>query len=434
MKHVWFLVVVYSLFMNCGVEEPEPEYSRPESLVPVDGFDDDPIGLVQSFSGGFNIVEKRLTAYLKASSRVSVINSEALVETWGRTLDEEYLRSFHIPNFNGVALFSPSSMRLVTEREDYEVDLDERSYNRYSRAESSPVYVAYDASYNEIMVVFQTSDQGVKKQVFSNRIAADDRIEPIEDYTQNYAALVSSDGQKIVVIETNTANYAIYSRKDQAFVSEPVICQSKVFSDGQADDVDDLVGLSAAALDSEGERLIVASKAGKMQLIDLVGECVDVAETIGTGLDLQAEVSRLTMTTSGGIIATLPENSMALLSIDGSQLEKSKNFFSGCPEETVTSNFIEEQRVLSICLNKDDASSDFVYAIDIVYYDLENGEIRYSRTINERETSRVAVDSENGYLFVIGNDAFGKIDKVELESGEESSSGDFALEGLLDRL
>ena len=282
-KYHYLGTLIFSLFLSCSDSAIKESLLIPETLVPIDGFDDDPLGIVQSFSEGLSLKEQRISAFVNGNRRVSIIDTENLREKWGRSLDYEFSRSFPIPDLDGVFLISQERMLLVTENEEHFIDLNGSRYNRYARSEQQAVYVALNGDSGDFLVARRDQGGGISQQEI---VLAQANVNHSSRGPGDYSFIPFIDplGTRVLVLEQNSGAYFMIGASISELDADQLRClPAKFESDGPVPE-EELIKLTAGSLNKEGSKLIFATSSHRLGQIDIDGTCKDLYDAAEAGL------------------------------------------------------------------------------------------------------------------------------------------------------
>lgn len=450
MKHITAVLII-GFISSCGPAIDNPStITRPTTLVPADGFDDDPIGIVKSLNLGFLDPVPRVTAYIESMKRVSMLNTNSLDEEWSRDLSQEYSRAFHIPSLDGVFLINSNEVRLVTQDEEKTVRVDSGSsfiQDRYARAVQKTRYVV-GGSDGSLFTSIVRKDDGTFVVGSLDNVAqfgeAQENWSSIYNQVDSFpsiAPLLSDDGAVLIFIESQWGTYSYYQLDEEGTYGEGVkscLPSSSLGGDAISETPDSteenaFKSLTAALLNGAGDRLIYGSQDGKLGYVDLSpdGACARIDLSHTNALDLGGKIERIIEGESGTFYVTVGEL-LKVVKFDGSSLQLESEYTTGC-QIPVASAVIGGQYIFSSCLFSILSNQD-VYDVLLTTKSIDSNEALRELVIQQESTARISIDAESMKLYLVKDNGFGKVLEYNLLNEESRQGPSFVLDGVLERL
>lgn len=449
MKNLLFLLWAFSALSCSDSSDSTP--ARPSTLVPIDGFDDDPIGLVKSLNIGFIDPVPHVTGYIKAIKRISMINTDSLDEEWSKEFSQDYDRAFHIPSIDGVFLVSKSEIRLVTKHNEKAVGGSEDADftgERYARAITKSRYVAGTRDGSKYTTVVRQDNGGIivaaienVAKIVNNGVRSDGPYSNTSTIAANFAPLLDEDGDTLLFFEAQLGTYAYYKLgTDGRYGNRVKTCLPSLTGDGEpiseipeASIENPLVTFTAAKLNAAGNLLVYGNETGKLGFIRISNDenChrVDLSHT--NDLDLGQKIERIIE----GAEDTYYVSSGTMLKViryDGDRFILDSEYETGC-EIPVASILLKEKFLLSSCLIASDPKQE-VYDVSMTNINIETNEVLNTFLLTQSSIARISLDAEAMKLYLIRNNAFGGVIEKNLQTKAERKGPSFVLNRILDRL
>lgn len=205
-------VVVYGLMLAC---ESRTDATPPP---PVGGFgqggaDNGRLVRQVGFTGAIVRQERRFAGLTSSARRVSLIDPATEREAWGTQLDSAYDRASPLPDYSGVVLFTPRSVRILGP--DADLTFPQSSFDGafLAVANKSSAYATLDATAKQLRVVRSRTGGQWQDQSWTLPWQA-----PAVDSTAGAApigiALFNNSGTQLLVLRPAVGDIVLFAASD----------------------------------------------------------------------------------------------------------------------------------------------------------------------------------------------------------------------------